>query len=702
MPRIRSRRLVWAFFAYLALWVFSGHGQEAGARLAYQGTFGSAENEDGRLIQNHGQRLTLDTGHDLFGRLTSEEYVNYNYGWAQESGARESISPGATLRLSGDIFAASLGVNSNKNLLPEKSQTDRLGLLWASRWEKEFVPRLRANYDYTRQRSYSLNARGDNNRKTIATHFDWDLRVAQLFYSYGQTENNYAMYQETGTSHLARVDASRGWLDNRLRVSGGYDYKKSVNKQRFSFTNGTTANVLLALPQADTGTDILPTDNDDSMLVAAPFLLNGADPLLPPAYIATAANNSNCIRLRTDGQQVDRIFLYTQTNLGPLPTPLGVNLRVYSNNNILINSWDQVVGATWVYDSSNQRFIIDLPAVRANYVKLVVDLTVPVTINFTEVQAEQVVQGTLESTVTYSREKQTDRSNFGIDFQLNNKVAFFYGLILQQEGKGTFNSSESESHNAGVRMQNSGGDVRSMLAYSRSTQRDQSSSEVLSESYNLSFNKIILPTLSVSLTGTHEGSFIDGAKTYARNRYSFYSDATLYPDLTSRLETVYSEMTTYGAGTASGREDLEAKFALTSRFTPTLNVSAYDNYMVQNQIDQDSKWQNNIGLASNWQVSDLLSLYVSMTRNSNSTVSYTSSTYSTGLVAGYGSGFELQISYSVQVSINKSQSGRASLRWSTVPNLSWEIGCNYAEADTASVLNVYRFYTQASVNFAAL
>lgn len=700
MPRIGSRYLVWAFTATLGLWAFFGQGQEAAATLSYRGIWNSTENDDGQFIQDQGHYLALSSGRDLIGRLTSQEYVNYSNQWQQGGGSRDTLSPGASLRLTGDIFLASLAVNSKITQDTRKTQNDSLAFVWDSAWHKRWFPELRANYDYSRMTIDSSNSSSDSGSQSFGTQLNWDLLVAQLYYSYRLNDNKYPNYRDKNDNNLAKVDATRGWLDNRLQVSVGYEFYKSTNEQRIPFTSSTTANVFLALSQADAGPDLTPNDTDDSTLVAAPYLLNDADPLLPPVYSATAANNSNCIRLRTDGQQVDRIFLYTQNNLGPLPTPLGMGLRVYYNNNILINPWTELVAFAWRYESINQRFVIDLPAVQANYVKVVVDLTAPLVINFTEVQAQQVVNGALASTVTSLRTNQTDKSNFGVNFQLNKSVTLYYTLLFQKEEKNSIITNETESHNSGVLMQNSAGDLKSTLTYSLSRQRDSANSEIQSESYNLSVNKVFLPTLTAAMSGSRDATYLESNKIAARNRYVFYADALLYPDLNSRLETIYTDSISYNSGVSdNSQDDLEAKITLTSRFSPSLNVSFYDNYKVQNQSGQDPKKITNIGLSANWQVSDLLSMYASMTRNTSSVVSFADYVYTTGLVAGYGSGFELQISYSMHAAESKSQSGRASLRWVSNRNVTWETGCDFAESDAGSATNAYKFYTQVGVNF---
>jgi hypothetical protein len=704
MPRNGSRCLVWAFAACLGSWAFLGQVQEAAAILSYRGTWQTNENDDGRLIQSYSNFLNLNSSHNLIGRLTSDEHVNYNYRWEQGGDTQESISPGASLKLGGDIFFASLAVNSTKNLKTPTTQTDTLGFVWASTWEKRLIPVLRANYDYSRQKYDSDNSATDDSRRSMGTQLSWDLLVAQLFYSYRRNEGNFTAYQDTTDINLARVDATRAWLDDRLHVSVGHEYNKTNTERRIPFITGTSTNVLLALTGVDTGTDTAPNFTKDIVgYNPAPYLVTDpTNPLQLPAFSATTANNSNIIRLKTDGQRVDRIFLYTQTDLGSAPP--GVTLRVYINDNFSFNPWTQVVGFAWSYDPIKQRFVLVLPGVQANYVKVVVDLNIPTTtVNFTEVQAEQVVHGALNSTVTTSSSDQIDTSNFAVDFRLNKKIAFFYNLLMQNQEKNSQFTNDTESHNAGVRMQNSSGDLKSTLSYSLARLRYEGSPEIQAESYGLSVNKVLLPTLTVALNGSFDDTSQAGAKVSTRNRYAFYTDARLYPDLNSQLEAVYLETTSYSSGMVSGGQDtLDTKFTLTSRFSPSLIVSFYDAYGIHNQTDQVSKKINTLGLSGNWQVSDLLSMYASVLRNSDSTLTNDDYVYSTGLLAGYGSGYELQVSYSLHDAQSKSQSGLASLRWTSNRNVSWEIGCNYAETEEGSVRNVYKFYSQVAVNFSTL
>jgi len=251
-------------------------------------------------------------------------------------------------------------------------------------------------------------------------------------------------------------------------------------------------------------------------------------------------------------------------------------------------------------------------------------------------------------------------------------------------------------------MQNPAGDLKSTFAYGLSRQRYRESPESQSEMYLLSVNKVLLPTLSIALSGSRENTSLDGAKISTRNRYTFYTDAKLYPDLTSQLEAVYWDLKNFDYAVVNGNQDnFNTKMTITSRFSPSMSVSLSDIYDVHNQTELVSKRQNTCNLSGNWQVSDLLSLNASVTKVNGNLV-HDAYTYSTNLVAGMGSGWELNASYSLVTAEIKSQSGHASLRWTASRNISWEIGCDYAETDAESTSNVYKFFSQLSVNFATL
>lgn len=697
MPRSESRCLVWAFAASLALWVILGQGQrEASANLRYQGSWEIVENEQGSLQQSYNQMLGLSSRQEVNDRLNLEENLNYHTRWEEGGAVTEIISPGAALRLSGDIFSGSLAFDSKKNLNSLYTQTDSetLTLVWASAWRKRWYPSFQSNYDYNRQSTDALNSQYDEDRQSLGVSINWDLLVAQLHYAYRRTDGNYIGYKDINDSHFARINVARGWWDNRLRVSLGQEYSKADSERRVSFVAAPTVKVALTFSQVDTGTDPTPTDTDDSMLVAAPSLLN--NDLLTTVYSLTAAGSPNCIRLRANGQQVDRIFLYTPTKLDT--SPPGLNFRVYTNDNIIVNPWDQVVAITWQYEANNQRFVIDLPAVQANYLKVVVDLAGLGTLDLTEVQAEQVVHGEIGSTLATLRTNQNDRSSLNLDFRLSKSVAFFFSLYQEKEKTNGVIMNDRQGYNGGVRMQNAAGDLKSTLNYNSSRQRAWHSPEAQNDSYQLNVNKVLLPTLTLALSGSRDDNYLDGVKVSTRNRYTFYADATLYPDLTSQMEVGYWDQKNFEALTGE-QDNINTKITITSRVSPSLNVSLYEIYDVHNQTEQESKTQNTLGLSGNWQVSNLLSIFAGTTRV-NGNQAPDSSTYSAGLSAGIGSGWELKASYALLLTETKSQSGMVALRWATTRNVSWEIGCNYVESDLAAAGNLYKMYSQLAVNFA--
>jgi hypothetical protein len=690
------------------VWVFLGQAQEASANLSYRGIWEDNENDDGRLLQTTSHILAFNTRQAPTERLSSEENVNYIYRWEQEGGTREIVSPGASIRVNGDIVFANLSVNStiNQKSTSVQPDTDSLGFSLASSWRKRFYPKYIVNYDYNRQRIYG---RIDDSRQSLGTEVNWDLLFAQFFYSFRRSESNFVSYQDSTDNNLLRVNVSRVWLDDRLQVSLGQEYNKTDQARQIPFITATSADVFLNLSRVDTGTDPIPNDTDDSMLVAAPFLLNDNNPRLPPAYTITAANNPNSIRLWTNGQKVDRIFLYTQadlTKLGANPL-LGINIRVYSNNglettgNFLTSSWDQVAPFTWKYEPQEQRFVIDFPTAKVNYLKVVVDLAGTSTIDLTEVQALYVEHGALGTTLLSSSATQNDKSNVNLDFRLNKGVAFYYNFLIEKEKVDADKAKERESHNGGMRVQNSSGDLKSTFSYSLARRRYAAIPESQTETYMLSINQMLLPTLTLSLSGSRDNDSQEGTKISTRNRYAFYADAKLYPDLSSQLEVIYWDLKNFESQIGN-QDNLNTKLTFTSRFSPSINVSLYDIYNVYNQAEL-SKKENTSGFMGTWQVSDLLSLYASVTMKSGNLI-HDGYIYSGGLVAGMGSRLEIRVSYSLEKSEHSSQSGQASLRWSSAKYLFVEIGCNYADSDQTAPEhnNIYRMYSQVVVSFATL
>ena len=700
MPRNRSRSLVLAFAAGLGLWVFLGQTQEAAATLSYRGLWEARENEEGRVLQQYDHLFGISAGQNLTERLSSTEKVNYNYRWEQEGVARRTVSPGASVSMAGDLLLGSLAVNSIRDLGSQKTQadSDTLGLTLASHWQKKMVPALRAVYDYTHRWDDSNNRRTDENRQLVGGEVDWDLRLAQAFYSYRHEDAKYTDNQIIQDTHLARLNIARVWLDNRLRVSLGHEYNQTGNERLVPFDSSTTAHILLNLTDFRTATDPTPADTDDSMFVADNPALHDGN-LLLSAYPVSNPGNPNCLRILTNGQQVDRLYLYTQTNLGV--APLGLTWRVYSNNDPVLTPWAQQLAVTVSYDTINQRFVIDLPALKVNYLKVVVDLDVVAPVfDFTEVQCEQILHGTVGSTLSIKSENQSNKSNFNLDFRLNRTVALFYNLLLEKEESDLFLVNERENHNGGLRWQNSVGDLKSILSYGLTRQSSWASPESQTATYQLNINKIFLPTLSVAVGGAREEVSQAGSAISSRNRYTFYTDAKLYPDLNSQLEVIYWEQEVLHPGLASSLADsLHMQFTVTSRFRPSLSITFYDIYEDQSLDNQVTRNQNISGLSGSWQLSGWCSLRASGQMENNKLI-HDAYTYSLGAVVGLTSSLELKADYSLHKAETMGQSGNAALRWSARRNISWEIGCDYAESEAVAVRNLYKVYSRLNVNFA--
>lgn len=701
MPRSESGALVWLCAACLGFWVFLGQSEAAFAGASYQGRWEAREDEAGNLLQLHAQQLGLGLGQFLTERLTSREKVTYNSRWEQEGAVRETLSPGASLSLSGDIFDAGLAVDSIRTRADQSAMgdTDSLGLTWSSRWANRLVPALRANYDYRRRRSDSGGFEVQNNSDSLGGDVNWDLLLAQAFYSYRREQTTNAASESTQESHLATIKARRSWLANRLTVALGHEYSESGNERLVPFP-ANTVSIEFPLSEVRTGTDPFPDDIDDSMLSSSFTMRDGNTD--NSAYLVPAgiSSNNSILLVTPPGQQLNNLYLYTQNNLGPAPA--GLTWRLYSND-ILTTPWNLESPPAVTYDTTKRRFVLVLPPTSAAYLKVVVDLVdlAAPALDFTEVKVEQVLTGTVGSSARFLSEFQTNKSNLAFDYRLSQTAAVSYTFFREQSESGSLTHTDRQSHNVDLRMQNSGGDLKSVLAYALGRHRLQAGPESQTESYRLNVNKEVLPTLALALSGSHEQSSLAGTPSSERDSYSFYADALLYPDLTSRLEVFYWESESYLAkGGSSLGDSFRTYFVLTSRFRPSLTVAISDTYEVQSLGEKATLDQNTTNLNASWQFSEWLALQGSAQRLEGKGVQDAYG-YTANVRVGFGAGFELNLGYAFQAAETSSQSGQLKLRSTASKNLTWEIGCDYAESEAGTVQNVYKFYSRLNLQFAA-
>ena len=699
MPR-KSGSLIWAFAGLLGLLVFFGHARESLASLDYRFRWEVSEDDDGRLLQLRDHSVNGALAQDLTDRLTAKENLRYNNTWVQKGQVKETLSPGFSLASRGDIFVVGLSLSGLRNLNSDSSQLDQddLGLTWASSWKRRFVPNLWANYDYSRRFSHSDERQVDDDRWAYGGRIEWDLELAQLYYSYRHEVSQYKQYDNFEDSQLARINSSRSWFDRRLVVSLGHEYSQTVYERQVRLMSSTTATIPVVPIQAlvsDGLPDPDPADTDDSMLNPAAYLLNDPDPLLPPAFSVVGGSVNNSIRLHTGNQQIDHLYLYTQANLGA--APLGLTWRVYSRNSLLV-PWTllNTIPAP-AYDTANQRFVFTLPALNVTYLKIVVD-SVFLAINFTEVRTDQVLHGSVGSTISDLNRATKNKTAVNLDYRIIKQLAFYYNLSFATATDSYGVDDETEIHNCGLRMQNSDGGLKSTLSYSQTRSRRFPDPELETAIYQLDVSKALLPTLSVALAASHDESSRGGTLLTDKNRYSLYADAKLYPDLYYRMDITYWEQQNYDAASGSGASDsLRGQFVLTSRFRPSLNVSLSDVYEEVNRDNLAATQKNNVALTATWQLSEVFSVTGSVQKEDSSTTE-DSYAYTLNTIVGLVTDLQLRTEYSLRDGKDRTQSGLASLRWSS-RNLSWETGCNYAESTAAEVPNDYKFYSKMSVHF---
>lgn len=709
MSRVETRTRNWVRALLLGLWVVLGQGHDVYAKISYSGLWDTREGDDGRLWQSYDHSLKVEVDQEPTARLSSGESLNYRSRWDETGNSEETLSPGALLSLHNDLFQTNLSVTSVRALQANSNEpdSDTVGLLWASRWQKKWFPSLRVNYDYGLRKSTLSSRHDEESRQGAGAEIDWDLQVAKVFYSYRRDQASFFQYETVQDSHFAKITTDRSWWDGRLRLQLGQEYTQSISERLISFKNGTEIPFPVYFTDILAGIDPYPDDSDYSMLVPNRalndhILIDRALTVTPAAqkifysFLLYVPLSSGKL------QQVDHIYIYTKDNLTDPST--GLVWRVYSNS-------DPQGLEPWVletiqlsYDQIEKKYdIFVISAQKKPLLKVVldVDTSAPASgIIFTEIEGVETIHGAVGTTSQTSSDSVKNKSSVNLSYQMTKSFGIFYSFLTEDQDQESKTISSRQTHSAVARYQNLPGDLLTTLAFNRLLSLYADNPELQMDSYQLTLTKKLLPTLSIGFGGAHDEASRSGLTLYTRDRYSFYADGLLYPDLNSKLDVAYwLQDNAPATGAISTSDDLRTSLTITSRFRPSLTVSLSDVYEVQNQDKLQVKGENLAGLSATWQCSDQISLSGSVLK-ADSKIDPGGYSYTLSTTFALTQFVELKGNYGLTQREVNTQFGQVSLRWSSRSNVTMELGCNYADSGVGTDQNLYEMYSRVGVNFA--
>jgi hypothetical protein len=581
--------VVWLFVLF---WV----GAAQGGPISFTGTGAYQHSEDEGDSSRLSQSTTIDLEQPLTPVMSLEENVRYSTTF-KEGNDTEAVTPSLDLEVLNDLFYFDLSGTANK--LRNSERSDLTSNTWQGRlnsnWEKELWPVLQFNYGGSNTGDDESPSRIDSRSTFSGFNIDWDLLLAKIYYNIdlNESDNFVANSNDKSTNHLARFTTDKSFWQNRGNVSFLGQYTR--NSQDFTTRIDATGSALVPvrITEARAGWDNVDVDLEpdwDDLVTAFPTVVH---------------NQRYNVAIQVDRQQVNAIYLYTDTDLFETGRVHLFEWTVFFSND----------GTTWtsltpspapVYNSILQRFELEIPEVRARYVMLVeTDIPTVTDFNITRVEAFRRVTG--EAGQKFSSE--TDSFNYlgdtNLRFRITPELQWTYNLILE-EGETALEYDTERTYNSTSFIWTPTEILTSTFSASESREDPGFEDEELTRFYSVNVSSLLLPTLDMNVGVTRNDNYEADVKTDTSYNYNLFLTALIFPDLTSNLDLAY--ITDYDELEDSVTQDFNSTLKFTARVNPELTVDLTERYTTSNIEDSDFTAASII--SASWRPSDILSLQV--------------------------------------------------------------------------------------------
>lgn len=478
--------------------------------------------------------------------------------------SRQNVTPSLSYQINNDLFFFNLSGTADEEF-NDSEQGDRssryLAANWNSAWGRQvwWLPRINLDFNRNWQEDSLTPSRLDSESTNHGANLDWDLSLARLFYRYNTYESINSIFGNEAKirDQLTRIETDASFWQGKGVVTLSQQFA-SVNTDTLARVEGGYA--LLPITVAAYHGEAIP--NPVTLVVNGPLTDGNRD------GVAVTVNNPvhpMNIGIRTNFQQVDRVYLYTDTALSQA---IAAQFRweFYTSNNNL--DWTTVPGSLTIsYNTLEKRFEFVVPSSAKEFVKLVAVNDPAITaVNFTEIEALQAITAD-SSTIALSDTRDTYQTNATMSLQLRSD--------LHLTSNATYLKNESST---GYNLISTG--VSSGLSWNpnpdwavrvNSNQNQRERTGVIDDetrSYGISVDFPTIPSVD-SMVGVTLSEYYEGAiKTSINHNYTLQFLAELYRDLNGRLnfDFIQSDNLLYG----NESETLSTTMGFTARLVPGL------------------------------------------------------------------------------------------------------------------------------------
>jgi hypothetical protein len=657
-------------YALLLLFFFCDDTVVQGKPLSFIGTGTYQHTEDEGSETQVSQSTTLEFDQPLTPVMRIDETVRYTTTF---NGGRETeaITPSLDYQINNDLFYFDLSGTWNKLRNSERSDltSNNWQGRWISNWQKELWPMVQLNYGASSTKDDESPSRIDTESTFSGFNIDWDLLLAKVYYNIdlNETDNFVASSNDKSTNQLARLTTEKAFWQDRLNVSFLGQYTNNAQDFETKIDSGGSALVPLRI-ESRGGQAQFPRQPDDDPYWDDLTSFPNTVPHIAPD------DRYNIAIFQLSPQPVNAFYIYTATDLGE--TEAGnLNLfqwTVYTSDNG--TNWSEKGQATsQIYDSTLQRFEIEIPQVTAKFVMLVEDhIPTDADFNITRVEAFTRVSGDPGQKITRNTTYYTYLGDTSLRFLITPDLNWTYNLIVE-DGETAVGDDISRTYNATSLIWSPTLLFSSTLSASESKDQIGDEDEDKTRFYALSFSSLLLPTLDMNYGVTRSDTYEADVKTNTSYNYNMFLTALIFPDLTSNLDLAY--ITDRDEETDDTSQDFNSTLKFTARLNPAMTVDLTERYNTSNA--EESTWTAASLIGVSWRPSDILSMQVGAGQEWQSDESSDFTDYLTVTIAPtYKT--QLNVSYSHSQS---SDDYSASYNWTINRIFSMHAYCTYIDED---------------------
>ncbi len=567
--------------------------------LSFNGEI-SHQYSDGDDVTVLSQTTSLDLNQDLTTLMRLTETIRYS-STLRDGATTETITPTVDFNISNDIFRFSLTGIASKRM--DSERTDQTNKSWESRlasnWQKVFWPRLRVSYGQDFSSDDQSPSRLDSETDRANLNLDWDLLLAELYYTmdYTETENEVDNSKTFSTDQLARLSTGASLFDHHLDINLVQQY--SWNDQEFRTTIGEEGFALFPVAFVEVRAG-WPVDLAGDPDYAEEPDWEELDQGFPEPVVGERYN----IALQMNNDPVDTVYILTASDLSDDAHLFQWDLYT-SDDGMIWRLMESSVSST--YNRDRHRFELEFSRQSARYLMLVENdypFLDPFTITgIATLRRESGIEG--EELV-----EELDRANYlsntSVRWQIAEQLAFTYNFTFEQTSNDNRSDIKQLNHNSSLRWK-PWSVMHSTVSVSDSRETPEDDNETRARSYALSLTYTPLSTLNINLGLTRSENYREGEQIASSNSYQLYTTAEIYPDLTSSLDLIYTtaEQQELDRSTRS----YNARWKITARLVPDLTVDFAETYTYS---ESDSTTNESIGSGVNvsWRPSAMFSLNV--------------------------------------------------------------------------------------------